>query len=105
MRASSRRATRGAPRVSTYAAGVMAVDASDHHLAAELATGAGRILLDLRGRLAEGEDPSSVKDAGDAASHAWLTGQLAQRRPQDAVLSEEAEADPARVNAERLWII
>jgi len=83
----------------------MLVDAEDHLLAAELATGAGRILLDLRTRLLEGEDPKAVKDAGDAASHAWLTGQLAQRRPNDAVLSEEAAADPDRVNAERLWII
>jgi 3'(2'), 5'-bisphosphate nucleotidase len=83
----------------------MLVDASDHLLAAELATSAGKILLDLRQRLATGEAPAAVKDAGDAASHTWLVGQLAQRRPGDAVLSEEAEADPERVNAERLWII
>ncbi len=83
----------------------MLVDASDHLLAAELATGAGKILLELRQRLAQGEAPSSVKDAGDAAAHAWLAGQLAQRRPADAVLSEEAAADPERVNADRLWII
>jgi 3'(2'), 5'-bisphosphate nucleotidase len=83
----------------------MLIDAEDHLLAAELATAAGRILLDLRTRLSEGESPASVKDAGDAASHAWLTGQLAQRRPNDAVLSEEAAADPARLEAERLWII
>jgi 3'(2'), 5'-bisphosphate nucleotidase len=81
------------------------VNASDHALAAELATGAGGLLLELRRRLDEGEDPKDVKDAGDAASHAWLAGQLKQRRPNDAVLSEEAAADPDRVNAERLWII
>ncbi len=81
------------------------VDASDHALAAELATGAGGLLLELRHRLDEGEDPKSVKDAGDAASHNWLAGQLQQRRPNDFVLSEEAAADPERVNAERLWII
>jgi 3'(2'), 5'-bisphosphate nucleotidase len=83
----------------------MLVDAEDHLLAAELATGAGRILLDLRRRLDEGEPPAQVKDAGDAASHAWLMGQLAQRRPNDTVLSEEGEEDPERVNAERLWIV
>jgi 3'(2'), 5'-bisphosphate nucleotidase len=83
----------------------MPVDPADHFLAAELATAAGRILLDLRTRLADGEAPAAVKDAGDAASHAWLTAQLAQRRPNDAVLSEEGEEDPERVNAERLWII
>jgi 3'(2'), 5'-bisphosphate nucleotidase len=83
----------------------MTVDPSDHFLAAELATAAGRILLDLRQRLDAGDPPVEVKDAGDAASHAWLTGQLAQRRPHDAVLSEEAEADPERLKAERLWII
>jgi 3'(2'), 5'-bisphosphate nucleotidase len=81
------------------------VDATDHALAAELATSAGRLLLDLRHRLDEGEAPAAVKDAGDAASHAWLVGQLAQRRPTDAVLSEEAEPDPERVDADRLWII
>ena len=81
------------------------VNASDHALAAELATGAGRLLLDVRGRLEAGDDPKDVKDAGDAASHAWLTGQLAQRRGDDAVLSEEAAADPERVHANRLWII
>jgi len=81
------------------------VDASDHVLAAELATGAGRLLLELRHRLGAGDDPKDVKDAGDAASHAWLTGQLAQRRKHDAVLSEEAAADPERVHADRLWII
>ena len=83
----------------------MLVDPSDHLLAAELATGAGKILLELRQRLDAGDAPTEVKDAGDAASHAWLAGQLAQRRPADAVLSEEAEADPQRVDAERLWII
>jgi 3'(2'), 5'-bisphosphate nucleotidase len=81
------------------------VDASDHVLAAELATGAGRLLLELRRRLDEGVDAKEVKDAGDAASHAWLSGQLAQRRSHDAVLSEEAAADPERVHADRLWII
>ena len=81
------------------------IDSADHALAAELATAAGRLLLDLRHRLDAGDDPKEVKDAGDAASHAWLAGQLAQRRPDDAVLSEEAEADPDRVKAERLWII
>ncbi len=81
------------------------VDASDHALAAELATSAGRLLLELRHRLDDGDTPAAVKDAGDAASHAWLAGQLAQRRPNDAVLSEEAAADPERVNADRLWII
>lgn len=80
-------------------------DASDHVVAAELAEGAGQLLLALRQRLDAGEDPTVVKDAGDAASHAWLAGQLAQCRPMDAVLSEEAVADPERVNAERLWII
>ncbi len=81
------------------------VNASDHALAAELATSAGRLLLELRRRLEEGDPPTAVKDAGDAASHAWLAGQLEQRRPNDAVLSEEAAADPDRLTADRLWII
>jgi len=42
---------------------------------------------------------------GDARSHAWLMGQLALLRPGDAVLSEEGADDPARLTAERVWIV
>jgi 3'(2'), 5'-bisphosphate nucleotidase len=83
---------------------------NDHTLAVELAERAGTLLLELRDRLgAEGAAPGELKDAGDRASHEFLVTELASRRPDDAVLSEEARederADTARLEAERVWII
>ncbi len=82
----------------------------DHELAAELAERAGQALLELRDRLsAEGADGRTIKDEGDRVSHELLMAELAQRRPDDAVLSEEARGDEAtdlsRLDAERVWII
>jgi 3'(2'), 5'-bisphosphate nucleotidase len=82
----------------------------DHQLAADLARQAGDALLELRDRLlAEGADGRTIKDEGDRVSHELLMAELAQRRPDDAVLSEEARGDEAtdlsRLDAERVWII
>lgn len=82
----------------------------DHELAAELAERAGEALLELRDRLsAEGADGRTIKDEGDRVSHELLMAELAQRRPDDAVLSEEARGDEAtdlsRLDAGRVWII
>jgi 3'(2'), 5'-bisphosphate nucleotidase len=82
----------------------------DHRLAAELARRAGDLLLALRSRLAEqGADAKVVKAAGDLAAHELLTALLAELRPGDAVLSEEARADAAadaaRQQAGRIWIV
>src|ERR1700746_1440724 len=74
----------------------------DHVLAAELAEQAGRRLLDLR---AEGGDPDDPRKAGDRLSHDFLAAELAARRPGDAVLSEEGRDDPARLSAQRVWIV
>jgi 3'(2'), 5'-bisphosphate nucleotidase len=86
------------------------VDASadDATLAATLAAGAGAVLTALRDRAGTGEVPLEGPDlgkAGDAAAQAWLAASLAACRPDDAVLSEEAERDDARLAAERVWII
>jgi 3'(2'), 5'-bisphosphate nucleotidase len=79
---------------------------NDHSLAAELATNAGRLLVDLRARRAtEGVDPKALGREGDAESHRLLMAALADARPRDAVLSEEGLADPARLAAERVWIV
>ena len=43
--------------------------------------------------------------AGDAAAHELLMARLAAARPDDAVLSEEGVADPARLTADRVWIV
>ena len=82
----------------------------DHELAAELAERAGVLLLELRERLlADGVEAKQLKDAGDRASHELLVAELAVRRPDDAVLSEEARADEradtSRLTAPRVWII
>jgi 3'(2'), 5'-bisphosphate nucleotidase len=74
----------------------------DDRLAAELAERAGVLLLELR---AEGGDPADLRKAGDRLSHEFLAAELAARRPGDAVLSEEGRDDPARLSADRVWIV
>src|SRR6516164_8783571 len=74
----------------------------DDRLAAELAEQAGSLLLGLR---AEGGEPGDLRKAGDRLSHEFLTAELAARRPGDAVLSEEGRDNPARLSADRVWIV
>jgi len=77
---------------------------SDHTLAARLATEAGRLLLDVRSEFADA--PAAQRRAeGDRRSHDFLMAELAAARPGDAVLSEEGADDPARLNAQRVWIV
>jgi 3'(2'), 5'-bisphosphate nucleotidase len=75
---------------------------SDDELAQELAAQAGERLLALRA--GDGE-PDELRKAGDRSSHEFLTAELARLRPGDAVLSEEGEDDPARLAADRVWIV
>jgi 3'(2'), 5'-bisphosphate nucleotidase len=85
----------------------MAVDPrslSDSELAAALARTAGSRLLELRSRLA-GLPPDELKKRGDAEGQSVLAAGLASARPLDAVLSEEAGDDSARLDADRVWII
>lgn len=77
---------------------------TDHALAAGLATEAGRLLLRLRADVGFA-DPRALKDAGDRRSHEYLVAELAERRPGDAVLSEEGRDDAARLDADRVWIV
>jgi len=77
---------------------------SDGQLAAELATEAGRLLLQVRQEHAD-DDQAARKAAGDLASHELLVERLAAARPGDAVLSEEGKDDPVRLTAERVWIV
>jgi 3'(2'), 5'-bisphosphate nucleotidase len=74
----------------------------DDRLARDLASEAGRLLLALR---AEGGEPDALRKAGDQMSHEFLAAQLSEMRPGDAVLSEEGRDDPARLAAERVWIV
>ncbi|MGV0784132.1 3'(2'),5'-bisphosphate nucleotidase CysQ [Mycolicibacterium sp. XJ775] len=81
---------------------------NDHELAARLAIRAGDLLLDVRADFADAT-PAERKAAGDKQSHDFLMAELAKLVPGDSVLSEEAtaeeRADPARLNADRVWIV
>jgi 3'(2'), 5'-bisphosphate nucleotidase len=74
----------------------------DDRLAHELAAEAGRRLLALR---AAGGEPDDLRKAGDRMSHDFLTAELARVRPDDVVLSEEGADNPARLSADRVWIV
>lgn len=64
------------------------------------------MLLDLRARLtSEGASARVLRDEGDRRSQSLLEQALAQARPDDAVLSEEAADDRARLSASRVWLI
>ena len=74
----------------------------DHRLAHDLAAQAGDLLLALRHR--DG-GPGELRAAGDRGSHEFLASQLSRLRPGDVVLSEEGRDDPARLTADRVWIV
>lgn len=82
----------------------------DHTLAAQLADEAGRLLVALRAEAVEragagGVDGRALGREGDRRAHELLMVRLAEARPDDAVLSEEGAADPARLAADRVWIV
>jgi 3'(2'), 5'-bisphosphate nucleotidase len=76
----------------------------DGLLAAHLAERAGAALLALRAETGFA-DAAALRAAGDRRSHELLVAELAAWRPADAVLSEEGVDDPARLAAERVWIV
>ena len=86
----------------------MTTTATDHELAARLATEAGELLLKVRAELADAT-PADRKSAGDKRAHDFLMVALGEQRSADAVLSEEAteeeRANSARLSAERVWIV
>lgn len=79
--------------------------ADDAVVAAELANEAGTLLLAHRETLCTGADPDTIRKQGDALSHQFLTGRLAERFPHDVVLSEEGIDDRARLTSDRVWVI
>ncbi len=76
---------------------------SDDELARDLAVAAGERLLAIRSEPVG--DPAGLRAAGDRQSHVFLAAELARQRPGDAVLSEEGQDDPARLSADRVWIV
>ncbi len=76
---------------------------ADDDLAARLAHEAGEALLAVREETGIG--PGALRDLGDRTSQELLARRIAEARPGDAVLSEEAADDPGRLAAARVWII
>jgi len=75
----------------------------DVRLAADLAGQAGSLLLALRH--ASGLTGRDLGKRGDTDSNALLLRELAEARPDDAVLSEESADSLERLSADRVWII
>jgi 3'(2'), 5'-bisphosphate nucleotidase len=75
---------------------------ADAQLAAAVAAGAGRLLLDLR---ASGLVDDELRKAGDHRSNEYLFERLGAERPNDEILSEEGSDSGARLSADRVWII
>lgn len=81
----------------------MTAHRDDAHLAARIATEAGRILMQVReSGLFEGK---ALGDAGDGVAQAFISRALKAARPDDAVLSEEEAANASRTGAARVWIV
>jgi 3'(2'), 5'-bisphosphate nucleotidase len=76
--------------------------ADDLALALQLAWAAGNRLLSLREGLVGSE---GVGRLGDQAAQELIAAGLADARPADAVLSEEAADDAIRLTAGRVWIV
>ncbi len=74
----------------------------DVAVARAVADAAGAALVALR---AEAPDAPDLRARGDREAQAVIADMLARLRPDDAVLSEEAADDSARLSAERVWIV
>jgi 3'(2'), 5'-bisphosphate nucleotidase len=76
---------------------------SDAELAATLAEGAGRRLLDLRA--SGGLEGKAMGQAGDEVANRYLVRHLLAERPDDGLLSEESKDTDERLGKSRVWII
>jgi 3'(2'), 5'-bisphosphate nucleotidase len=80
-------------------------DLDDGALAVAAARAASLELLELREELQGEVDLTDLRRRADQQSHKVLTSTLLDARPADAILSEEAVDNPARVERDRVWII
>jgi 3'(2'), 5'-bisphosphate nucleotidase len=78
---------------------------SDHEVSRQIATEAGRLLVELRHSIPESTDERWLRDQGDARSHRMIMDRLAALRPDDAILSEEGKDDHQRLLHHRVWVI
>lgn len=77
---------------------------TDAAVAAMVAAEAGELLLAVREEVGF-YDSYDLGDAGDRRANVLILKRLAELRPGDAVLSEEATDDRSRVHADRVWIV
>lgn len=94
----------GDTEVVSPAAPDLTDDLTDAELAADLAADAGKLLLQVRAEIGF-DQPWTLGEAGDRQANSLLLRQLQAERPGDAVLSEEAHDDLARLKSDRVWII
>lgn len=73
---------------------------TDEELARDIAHEAGELLLRIAG---DGGDALGAR--GDREANALILARLAEARPEDAVLSEEAKDDLSRCERSRVWIV
>jgi len=79
--------------------------AVDGAFARWLALQTGELLCELRAEYGF-TDPDTLRAVGDKHAHNLIVTALTRWRPGDAVLSEEGvRDDPARLSAERVWIV
>jgi 3'(2'), 5'-bisphosphate nucleotidase len=83
---------------------VNSAEQTDAAVAAMVAAEAGELLLAVRDEVGF-YDSYELGDAGDRRANVLILKRLAELRPGDAVLSEEAADDLARVHADRVWIV
>jgi 3'(2'), 5'-bisphosphate nucleotidase len=74
----------------------------DHTLARAVAEAAAGLLLRIR---AGGAGDDERRAEGDRRANELILGLLAEARPQDPVLSEEATDDPVRLTSSRVWVV
>lgn len=94
----------GDTEVVSPAAPDLTDDLTDAELAADLAADAGKVLLQVRAEIGF-DQPWTLGEAGDRQANSLLLRRLQAERPGDAVLSEEAHDDLARLKSDRVWII
>lgn len=80
---------------------------SDEAIAAQAASLAGELLLQLRHRagIDTATDSEALRTAGDRDANRAILDLLTNQRPSDSLLSEESADDLRRLGAKRVWII
>lgn len=84
--------------------------AGDAELSRDLAHAAGQLLLEIRASFGvveagDGGRGRDLRDTADRSAHELIAAHLSAARPGDVLLSEEGVDDPARLAADRVWIV